>query len=405
MANTTLTHKMIAREAAAMLEEMAPFTMNVNRGRQDEFGEAINGYKKGSYVDIKVPPTSQVFDGATFASGGSAPDNVEQSVRLTLDIQKHTALTFTAKEKLLDITEYKDRILRPQMRGLSSVLEAEFLTRAVKATPNAVGTKGTVPTGMITYAQARAKMETYLADEDERTMLFTSSANVNLVDASKALFHNSEQVNRMFLKGTLGEAQNAMWYEHQSIPAITNGSQVAAMAINGATAEGAVQIVTDGGTGTNTITEGTTFTIAGVFAVHPLTGVATADLQQFTVLANVTLAAGAGTITCYPAIKASFPNKTVSALPADNAVVTFDGGTASTAYRQNLMFQKNAFTVATAPLPVLASCEGYTARLPSGISVRVMSFGDGKLDTESTRIDVLAGFAAVRPLHACRVFQ
>ncbi len=72
---------------------------------------------------------------------------------------------------------------------------------------------------------------------------------------------------------------------------------------------------------------------------------------------------------------------------------------------QNLEFHKDAFTAAFAPLPVLASCEGYTARLPSGISVRVMTFGDGLNDLERTRIDVLYGFQVVRPLHACRITQ
>ena len=69
------------------------------------------------------------------------------------------------------------------------------------------------------------------------------------------------------------------------------------------------------------------------------------------------------------------------------------------------MFHKDAFTAAFAPLPVLASCEGYTARLPNGISVRVMTFGNGSEDYERTRIDVLYGFAAIRPLHACRITE
>jgi hypothetical protein len=70
MANTTLTHLMVAREAAKIFEEEAPFISNVNKGRQDEFGEAVNGYNKGDTVKIKIPPTGKVFSGATFAEGG-----------------------------------------------------------------------------------------------------------------------------------------------------------------------------------------------------------------------------------------------------------------------------------------------------------------------------------------------
>ena len=75
MANTILTHQMIAREAAAILEEESPFLSNVNKGRQDEFGEAVSGYKKGDTVKIEVPQSGVVFNGAVFAEGGSATQN------------------------------------------------------------------------------------------------------------------------------------------------------------------------------------------------------------------------------------------------------------------------------------------------------------------------------------------
>jgi hypothetical protein len=404
MSNTNLTHTMIAREAAAILSEESPFVSNINRARQDEFGEAVNGYKKGSTVKVNIPGVGTVFDGATFAGGGSATDSEEKSIDLTVDTQKHVALQFGAKEKLMDVTDFKERILRPQMRMLASVVEADLLQKAVLLTPNLVGTAGTTPTTMKTYAQARAKLQQYLAPPSDRSMIYSSNANTELVDASKALFNTASQGDRMFIRGSLGEAQGADWYEHQSIPSITNGSQVASLLVNGVPSEGASSIAIDTGTGTNTIKKGSVFTIAGVYRVHPLTGTASVDLQQFVVTADLTLAAGAGTLAFYPSLDTTAPNKRVSALPADNAAITFVGS-ASTAYAQNLMFHKDAFTAAFAPLPVLASCEGYTARLPNGISVRVMTFGDGNNDYERTRIDVLYGFAGVRPLHACRVTE
>ena len=54
---------------------------------------------------------------------------------------------------------------------------------------------------------------------------------------------------------------------------------------------------------------------------------------------------------------------------------------------------------------MLASCESYTARLPSSVSVRVMTFGNGLTDTESTRVDVLMAFVGVRADHGCRIAQ
>jgi hypothetical protein len=404
MPNTNLTHQVVAREAAKILEEEAPFISNINKGRQDEFGEDISGYKPGESVRIKIPPTGVVFDGSQFAAGGSATDSIERAVTLTLDTQKHTGLQFGAKEKLLEVTDFRERILRPQMRTLASVVEGDLLAKAYWTVPNLVGTAGSVPTTMKTYAQARQKLQETLSPPGERSTLFSSASNVELVDASRQLFHAGDEIERGFLRGRIGEAQGAMFYEHQSMPVHTNGSQVASLLVNTVPAAGASSMAVDGGTGTNTVTRGSVFTIAGVFAVHPLTGVSLGTLQQFTVTANLTLAAGAGTLSFYPALRAVGPNKTVSALPADNAALTFIGA-ASTAYRQNLMFHKDAFTTAFAPLPVLASCEGYTARLPSGVSVRVMTFGDGNNDYERTRIDVLYGFVAVRPEHACRITE
>src|SRR5690606_32814316 len=116
MTNKVLTHQMIAREAAKMLEEEAPFIANINKGRQEEFGKDVQGYKKGDEVIIKIPTAGRVHDGAVYAGGNAGDDVIERSVKLKLATQKHTALQFGAKEKLLDITDFKERILRPQMQ-------------------------------------------------------------------------------------------------------------------------------------------------------------------------------------------------------------------------------------------------------------------------------------------------
>jgi hypothetical protein len=187
------------------------------------------------------------------------------------------------------------------------------------------------------------------------------------------------------------------------VPLHTNGNKVAGLTVSGGGQSGSTLLIA-GTAAADTFTKGTVFTIAGVFAVHPLTGVAYSKLQQFTVTADVTAAGATTTLAISPPIKAVAPNKTVSALPAGGAAIVVTGA-ASTSYRQNLMFQKDAFTAAFAPLPVLASLEGYTARLPSGISVRVMDFADGKADNEFTRIDVLYGFTAPRPQFASRITE
>jgi hypothetical protein len=188
----------------------------------------------------------------------------------------------------------------------------------------------------------------------------------------------------------------ADFYEHQSLPVITNGAGNT-ITVSGASQTGNSLAVA----GTSLVLKaGQVFTITGVNSVHPLTGQDSGKLQQFVVLADAT----ASPLSIYPAIIPTGPGKNVTASPADSAPITLVGS-ASTGYRQSLMFHKDAFTVAAAPLPVIAGCEGYTARMPNGLSIRVMTGGDFTNDAENTRIDVLYGFAAVRGIHACRITE
>lgn len=402
MADNLLTHKMIARASADILEEESPFLMNVNRARQSEFASNQGGFNKGDYVDVKIPGTSKVFDGETFAEGGAAADYQERSVRLQLNIRKHMALDFTMKQRALEITEYKERILRPVMRQMSSWLEGEFIRRAVIATANTVGTAGTVPTSMKTYAQARGKMKKFLVPTGDWSMLISSDANIEMVDSTKQLFHSNEQIEKNYLTGAMGKAQGFSWYEHQAIPTITQGNQ-AAWTINGANQTGTALAI-GGLTATNVIKAGTVFTIPTVFRVHPLTLAPTTELMQFTVTDDFTAAGTTGTINISPGIYFAPPNQNVTNAAANGATVTlFAAASSSTAY--NLGFHKDAFTVATAPLDLIAGSEGYNASLPNGLNVRVMTFGNGLTDVNATRIDILAGFAAPRPEWASRIAQ
>lgn len=396
MANTILTHQMIAREAAKMLEEEAPFIANINKGRQDEFGKDTQGYTKGDTVKIKIPTAGRVHDGAVFAGGNAADDVIERSVNLTLNTQKHTALQFGAKEKLLDLTDFKERILRPQMQTLSSVIEADLIAKACAGTANQVGMSLSAANPSNGLALAQSKLNQYLAPSGDRSTLVSNLANIALSGEVSRMYNPTQSSSKAYLSGYVASAYGSDLYNHQSI-AVHNNGTAATLTLSAAASGGTINVTA--GTG-GTLTAGTIFTIAGVNAVHPLTGLDLGVLQQFVVQETVTV--GTGTVVkISPEIKATSPAKTVSAVAASGALLSI----VSSNGFQNLQFHKDAFTAAFAPLPVLASCEGYTARLPSGISVRVMTFGDGNNDIERTRIDVLYGFQIVNSLHACRITQ
>lgn len=398
MANVTLTNQMIARSAAAILSEESPFIMNLNRGREEEFKKKANGYKSGDNVDIRIPPVGVVYDGVTFA----AHDHQETKVNLKVDTEKGIGLDFSNNERTLEVSQFEERFLRPQMRVLASTIEADLIAKAMVTVPNHVGTPGTTPANLKVYAEARGKLQQFLAPPSDRCTLMSSAANIELTDEARQLFNTGNQGDKAYLRGAIGEALGADWYEHQSLYVHTNGSQgnfaAAASAAAGTT------LKAKGLTNTNTLTKGTVISIAGVKAVHPLTGVAYAFDQQFVVTEDFTASGTTGDIEVYPAMTVTGPNKTVSALPATDAVITVVG-TASTSYARNLMFQKDAFTAAFVPREKIASHDCSNATLPNGISVMVTTGGTFSDLSQATRADVLYGFAAVRPMHAVGITE
>ena len=403
MANTLNTHSILAAETAAVLEEMCPFLMHVNRARESEFQSSYNGYKIGESVSITVPGRSSVYETSTLADGGSVEDFQEQTVTLTPNIHRHTAYAGSMTDEIFKLeardprrADWRKRVLRPQLSSLAASIEFALLDAAIKATPNLVGTPGSVPTAMKTYNQARAKIQQQLAPDTERYVIFSSDANVELVDASKAIFNPSEEISRQFRESYIGRAARADWFESVNLPSVTNSADVVA-AVNGADQSNVSTLVVDGLTAAPV--PGMVFTIAGVFDVHPLTGQAYTTLKQFVVLSGSTTTA----INMYPPIKTTFPNKTVSAAPADDAAINFVGST-STAYRQNLMWQRDAFTVAVVDVPQVAGTEGATVRT-NGISVTAQTGGTFSTLASTTRLDVRFGITAVRGNHACRITE
>jgi hypothetical protein len=398
--NQALTHQLIARKAAAMLVEENTVVANINTDREQEFGKETQGYKPGETVRVKIPPTPITYSGASFAGGGSAPAMNESSVNLTVDQQYHVPLSFTAKEKSLEVSDFEKRFLKPAMVSLSSKVNSILLAAMKDQIPNVVGTWGTVPATRAPYRNADSMISRYLGPEDDRCVHFSLDANDALAEANSTLFHSAKELQDEFAKNSVGSFAGFDFYKQLSLPTHTNGAG-ASYAVNGASQSGTSLIVK---TGTGALTKGTIFTIAGVNGVHPITGLDNGTLRQFVVTADY--AGGAGTVSIYPAMTVTSASVvgTIAAAAADSAAITVFG-TASQAKRQNLAFHKDAFATAFAPLPILTGCEGYTATV-KGISVRVMTFGNGQTDTESTRIDVLFALpAGIRPNHACRITE
>lgn len=383
--NSLLTPDMITREALRVLHQKLNFVGNIDRQYDNSF--ANEGAKIGDTLRIRKPNRYVAADGATFA----ARNTNEESVSLPVTKQKHVGMEFTSKDLTLDIDDFSTRIIEPAMAVLASTVEADALTMT-RDVYNQVGTPGSTPT-LKTFLEGRKKLNDNLAPMAQRCALVNTQTSVDIVDSVKGLFQDSKEIAKQYREGMMGRSAGFDWYENTLIEQQAMGAG-ASYRLNGTTAEGASSLTVD--TGTGSLSKGQKFTIEGVFEVHPETKATTNRLKQFTVTEDY--GSTTTTIAISPAVYASATDgrKNVGSLPADNAQITLLG-TASTAYDQNVVFQKDAFTFATADLVLPKGLDFASRQTYDGISLRIIRDYDLTNDQIQTRCDILYGFVAQRP--------
>jgi hypothetical protein len=208
--------------------------------------------------------------------------------------------------------------------------------------------------------------------------------------------------------GSLGTIGNVETFMSQNVPTHTVGTVTGTPLVNGAaqvslypavSSTMTQPLITDGWTGS--LNAGDIFTIANVFAVHPVSKATLPILRQFVVTANV-VSSGAATLTIYPAIIVAGAFQNCSAAPADNAAITVLGANA-TGYRQNMVFHKNAFAFVSVPLAMPAAVINGSRQSYKGINLRLIPTYDSTNDVHGWRFDVLFGVKAIDPRLAVRL--
>ena len=401
MANSILTIDMITRKALEILENNLVITRNVNRQYDDSF--AVSGAKIGSTLRIRLPDRALVTDGAAL----QVQDDAEQSTTLTVSTQKHIGVNFTTAELTLQLDDFAERVLKPRISQLASSIDAD-VANAYKSIFNTVGTPGTSPATALVLLQAQQKLNESAAGMAPRYATVNPAANAGLVNGLSGFFNPTNTISKQFKSGMMGEG--TLGYDEinmsQSITSLTVGSRAGTILVNGAVStQGQATITLDGLTSSTTVVVGDVFTIAGVFSVNPQTRTSTGSLQQFVVTAAQTASGGdmVSMAISPPMYTASNALATIDAFPADNAAVTFVG-TASTAYPQNLIYNKDAITLATADLIMPSGVDMASRQVHNGMSLRIIRQYDINNDRMPTRVDILYGFAAIRPEMACRLW-
>ena len=399
MSNSLLTIDMITRKSLEILENNLVITRNVNRQYDDSF--AVEGAKIGSTLRIRLPDRALVTDGAALQVQA---DN-EQFTTLTVSSQKHIGVNFTSAELTMHLDDFAERVLKPRVSQLASSVDADVAT-SYKGIANSVGTPGTTPATSLVLLQANQKLNEFATPMSPRYATVNPAANAGLVEGMKGLFNPTGAISRQFKNGMMGEGILGLDEINmsQSISNHTNGDWGTAITVTSTVATEGQSTLGISFTGSSkTWNVGDVFTIGSVFAVNPQTRQSTGSLQQFTVTAVAT-GSSTATLSISPALyTAGNALATVNSFPQAAAVVTMLGS-ANTGYPQNLVYHKDAISFATADLLLPQGVDMASRQVHNGISLRIVRQYDINNDRLPCRIDVLYGFAAIRPVTAVRLW-
>lgn len=410
MANNTLTADVIAKIALPILENELGVINKMYRAHEEEFSSTVNGYKKGDTISIRRPADFTIRSGATM----SAQDVIEGKTTLVVDQQIGIDFQFTSTDLTLKVEDMAERIIKPAMSRIANELASDVLIHMYRGTYNLVGTQGTRVDSFADFAKAPERMDEMAIPSDNRHAILCPSDFWGLVGSQTALYAPS-LVGSAYRSGDLGDLGGLATMMSQVTPAHTVGPLGGTPLVNGATQNVSYDtaknawtqsLITDGWTAAaaSRVKAGDVFTIyaagtsgAKLKMVNPKTKVATAIDQQFVVISDGSSdASGNLTLTISPPIITSGPYQTVNVAPADNAGLVFDG-TASTAYRQNLAFHKNAMALAVVPMEMPPAAYGGTRQSYKNLSVRLIPTYDATNDISKWRLDLLYGRKLIDP--------
>jgi hypothetical protein len=390
MTNILATSSIVAREALAVLENMTSFAPNVNRDFEDEFGGNMSrGYAPGATINIKKPPRY------TYRAGRVAVPQatVESTVPLTVS-QGGTDINFNSLERTLSLTQLNEK-LTAAMAPVVNEIDRQGLSMARFATYNCLNVAGALPATQLAAVQALTDSNTRLdimgapVKDGRRCFVMGPALNGSMVAGFSGLFNMSERVNGQYRTGYMQDSFGLRPMMDQNVDTHVNGAATATN-INGAGQTGsAITVVAIAG---GTLTRGTVIQLPGVNSVNPQSRTDTGVAMDFIVTADALL--GATTINISPAIVTSGAFQNVTASPTTAAPYVIRGA-ASTAYKANIAFHKDAFTLAMVPLfqPPARGVLSSEQMSHNGFMLRVVQFYDGINDNCIFRIDVLFGWA------------
>ena len=319
---------LISKEFLVRLKNTFAFAMSVNRQYNNLFQG--KGTKPGTTVDLRRP---------VYLSGGRGqeitPEGIKDNlVPLTINTQYHQAVAISAQEEALNMESYSQQVVQPAVDVIANMIDVDGL-KLVDEVPRFVGVPGTNPASNQVYIDAGVQLDNEAVPGNDivRHAMLNPKQSGGILGTQATQFNPSKDVSEQNRTGNMGMAwgfnfgkdQNVNMHVAGGFGVQSNNNQPL---VDGEVTEGATKVHIDRLANKNAWgRKGDKFQIVGCGAVNPLdrSKNPTGEDKFFTLTADVDSAGNEADLPCYPAIRATGPNATVSELPADNAVVVFWG--------------------------------------------------------------------------------
>jgi len=372
-----------AQEALIVLENALGMAGRVHRGYDSERKSA----NLGDTIQISKPGTFSTQAGGT----GTASDLNPTKLDLTVDTWREVKFAIDDD----DLAFTGERIIQdhisPAVYAIANYIETQ-LTAEYLNVPWSYDIGSTPDSGDIVDCRKVLRDNAgSLVDSDVVHFAIDSTLegaflNLSLFHAANVAGEADSQASRR--RGSLGTRFGIEHFVQQTLTNHTSGTVVSAEndVIGALSADGDERdttIALDSLNGTETLAAGDSFIIAG-------------NTQRYVVTAATTLATGANTsVPIYPALITDYTSGDAVTFETISSSVWADR------YFANIMFHKNAFAIALAPLPKVG--DGAGARMDvitdprTGLSIRSrVAYDDDNAKVKVT-LDVLFGIKTLDP--------
>lgn len=401
MANTYLNPKVYANTMLALLKNQLVMGKLVDTELRDEFKPGV-----GSTIYVKRPPEFIIRTGAV----ANVQNIIQGEAPVVIDTQAGVDVKLTEIDATMNVDQLaKTSTMQSAAATIAQSIDSAIMNEVLEF-PNWAGTPGETINSITDFFKGPERLDDLAVPQNMRNAVLATRDYWAQAGSLTGLYqYNGEVANDALKRARLPIQGNVDAYMTQSVVNLVTGTRTisGAAQVDGANQNVAYTAVNTGAnaytqtlnvkglTNGNTIKRGEVFTIASVFAVNPRTKATLDYLQQFVVMADVTVSGTTAAITVANPIISSGAYQTVSAVPADSAAITWLGA-ASTGYRQNAVFHKSAIKlVFVKPIMPATGIAAYATDPESGITIRYWQFSDGINDEHYHRWDCLFGAANI----------